>query len=66
LIIYYFIKKNVGNENLKTLIKRSQKYMDDIKLPIYVKLIPVIFLLGILGIFSVYGQDVGEVCILVN
>jgi hypothetical protein len=66
LIIYCFIKKNVGNENLKTLIKRSQKYMDDIKLPIYVKLIPVIFLLGILGIFSVYGQDVGEVCILRN
>lgn len=39
---------------------------DDIKLPIYVKLIPVIFLLGILGIFSIYGQDVGEVCILRN
>lgn len=39
---------------------------DDIKLPFYVKLIPVIFLLGILGIFCVYGQDVGEVCILRN
>lgn len=40
--------------------------MNDIKLPFYVKLIPVIFLLGILGIFCVYGQDVGEVCILRN
>ena len=39
---------------------------DDIKLPFYVKLIPVIFLLGILGTFCVYGQDVGEVCILRN
>ena len=39
---------------------------DDIKLPFWVKLIPVIFLLGILGIFCVYGQDVGEVCILRN
>lgn len=39
---------------------------DDIKLPFYVKLILVIFLLGILGIFCVYGQDVGEVCILRN
>lgn len=39
---------------------------DNIKLPFYIKLIPVIFLLGILGIFCVYGQDVGEVCILRN
>ena len=39
---------------------------DDIKLPFYVKLIPIIFLLGILGTFCVYGQDVGEVCILRN
>lgn len=40
--------------------------MDDIKLPFYVKLVPVIFLLGILGTFCIYGQDVGEVCILRN
>lgn len=39
---------------------------DDIKLPFYVKLVPVIFLLGILGTFCIYGQDVGEVCILRN
>jgi regulator of protease activity HflC (stomatin/prohibitin superfamily) len=40
--------------------------MDDVKLPFYVKLVPVIFLLGILGTFCIYGQDVGEVCILRN
>jgi len=39
---------------------------DDIKLPIYVKIIPVIFIIVILGMFCVYGQDVGEVCILRN
>lgn len=39
---------------------------DNIKLPFYVKLILAIFLLGILGVFCIYGQDVGEVCILRN
>jgi regulator of protease activity HflC (stomatin/prohibitin superfamily) len=39
---------------------------DRIKLPFYVKLIPAFFLLVILGAFSIYGQDVGEVCILRN
>lgn len=39
---------------------------DNIKLPFYVKLIPIIFLLGILGMLCIYGQDVGEVCILRN
>lgn len=39
---------------------------DDIKLPFYVKLIPVIFLLGILATVCIYAQDVGEVCILRN
>lgn len=41
-------------------------YDDDIKLPIYIKIIPVIFIIVILGMFCVYGQDVGEVCILRN
>lgn len=39
---------------------------DDIKLPFWVKIIPVIFITVILGMFCVYGQDVGEVCILRN
>lgn len=39
---------------------------DDIKIPFFVKLIPVIFLLVLLGMFCIYGQDVGEVCILRN
>ncbi len=39
---------------------------DRIKLPFYAKLIPAFFLLVILGAFSIYGQDVGEVCILRN
>lgn len=39
---------------------------DDFKIPFLLKLIPIILILGLLGIFSIYGQDVGEVCILRN
>lgn len=40
--------------------------MEDNKLPFYVKMIPVILIALILGVFCIYGQDVGEVCILRN
>lgn len=40
--------------------------MKDNKLPFYVKMIPVILIALILGVFCIYGQDVGEVCILRN
>ena len=40
--------------------------MKNIKLPFYVKMIPIIFITLILGFFCIYGQDVGEVCILRN
>ena len=35
-------------------------------MPIFVKIIPIIVLIVLLGLFCVYAQDVGEVCILRN
>lgn len=39
---------------------------DDIEVPIFVKIIPIVALIVFLGLFCVYAQDVGEVCILRN
>ena len=39
---------------------------DDIEIPIFVKVIPIVALIVFLGLFCVYAQDVGEVCILRN
>ena len=42
------------------------KNYDDIEVPIFVKIIPIVALIVFLGLFCVYAQDVGEVCILRN
>lgn len=42
------------------------KSYDDIEVPIFVKIIPIVALIVFLGLFCVYAQDVGEVCILRN
>ena len=42
------------------------KSYDDVEVPIFVKIIPIVALIVFLGLFCVYAQDVGEVCILRN
>lgn len=45
---------------------KMYKNYDDIEIPIFIKIIPIVIFIVFLGSICVYAQDVGEVCILRN